>query len=121
MTVGTVRYFVLALGVFLLGVATAQAPQVLDVQGGKIRVVTVATGLVHPWSLAFLPDGKTLLVAEAGRIRVIHGDTLEPEPAYTVPVGTSKENNDGLKWLAVHPKFADNRLVYFSYPISGEK
>ena len=32
-------------------------PQVLDVQGGQIRVVTVASGLVHPWSLAFLPDG----------------------------------------------------------------
>ena len=37
---------------------------VLDVQGGRIRVVTVATGLVHPWSIAFLPDGRTMLVAE---------------------------------------------------------
>ena len=49
--------------------AAAAASQELDVQGGKIRVVTVASGLAHPWSLAFLPDGKTLLVAEAGRIR----------------------------------------------------
>jgi len=114
------RCFAFAVGILFVGVAAAQ-PQVLDVQGGKIRVVTVATGLVHPWSLAFLPDGKTLLVAEAGRIRVIHGDTLEPTPAYTVPAGTSKENNDGLKWLAVHPKFADNQLVYFSYPLSGER
>src|SRR5213592_2583613 len=107
-----------ALGLGLLMAAapgnSQTSPQLLDVQGGKIRVVTVASGLVHPWSLAFLPDGKTLLVAEAGRIRVIHGETLEPAPAYTVPVGTSKENNDGLKWLALHPKFADNKLVYFS-------
>src|SRR5690348_14539567 len=121
MLVRSVRCFALACGVLLFGAAIAQPPQVLDVQGGKIRVVTVATGLVHPWSLAFLPDGKTLLVAEAGRIRVIHGDTLEPAPAYTVPAGTSKENNDGLKTIALHPKFADNKLVYFSYPISGEK
>ena len=63
----------------------ASAPQILDVQGGHIRVVTVASGLVHPWSLAFLPDGKTLLVAEAGRLRVIRGDALDPEPAWTVP------------------------------------
>ena len=117
----SVRCFAFALGVLYLGAATAQSPPLLDVQGGKIRVVTVATGLVHPWSLAFLPDGKTLLVAEAGRIRVIHGDTLEPAPAYTVPAGTSKENNDGLKTIALHPKFADNKLVYFAYPISGEK
>jgi glucose/arabinose dehydrogenase len=100
---------------------SAASPQVLDVQGGKVRVVTLATGLVHPWSLGFLPDGKTLLVAEAGRVRVLRGDVLEPEPAYTVPAGTSPENNDALKWLAVHPRFAENRLVYFSYPVSGER
>ena len=92
-----------------------------EVEGGKIRVVTIATGLVHPWSIAVLPDGKTLLVAEAGRIRVIRDGVLDPVPAYTVPAGTSKENNDSLKTLALHPKFADNRLVYFAYPISGEK
>ena len=54
-------------------------------------------------------------------IRVIRDGTLDPTPAYTVPAGTSKENNDSLKTIAVHPKFADNRLVYFAYPISGEK
>src|SRR5687767_3542768 len=61
-------------------------PQVLDVQGGKIRVVTVATGLVHPWSLAFLPDGRTVLVAERdGRLRVIRDGVLAPEPLWTSP------------------------------------
>jgi glucose/arabinose dehydrogenase len=53
--------------------AAAPAPQILEVQGGHIRIVTVASGLTHPWSLAFLPDGKTLLVAEAGRLRAIRG------------------------------------------------
>ncbi len=99
----------------------AAPPQVLDVQGGKIRVVTLAAGLVHPWSIAFLPGGNTMLVAEAGRVRVIRNGVLDPQPAYTVPAGTSKENNDTLKWLAVHPRFADNGLVYLSYPISGER
>lgn len=97
------------------------APQLLPVQGGQIRVVTVATGLVHPWSLAFLPDGKTLLVAEANRLRVIRDGKLEPRPAWTLPEGTSKENNDYLKWVAVHPRFAENRLVYVSHPLSGER
>jgi glucose/arabinose dehydrogenase len=97
------------------------APQELDVQGGKIRVVTVASGLAHPWSLAFLPDGQTLLVAEAGRIRMIRDGALLPEPVFTVPAGTSKQNNDKLAWLAVHPKFATNKLVYWSHPLSGER
>jgi glucose/arabinose dehydrogenase len=118
----SIRSFAFALVSLVAGAALAQPPsQVLDVQGGKIRVVTIATGLVHPWSIAVLPDGKTLLVAEAGRIRVIRDGVLDPVPAYTVPAGTSKENNDSLKTLALHPKFADNRLVYFAYPISGEK
>jgi glucose/arabinose dehydrogenase len=101
--------------------AAAGASQLVDVQAGQVRVVTVATGLVHPWSLAFLPDGKTLLVAEAGRIRVIRGDQLDPAPAYTVPAGTSPENNDGLKWITLHPRFAQNQLVYLSYPLTGER
>ena len=95
------------------------APQELDVQGGKIRVVTVASGLAHPWSLAFLPDGQTLLVAEAGRIRMIRDGALLPEPVFTVPAGTSKQNNDKLAWLAVHPKFATNKLVYWSHPLNA--
>jgi aldose sugar dehydrogenase len=98
-----------------------RASQTVDVQGGKIRVVTVATGLLHPWSLAFLPDGHTLLVAEGGRLRVVRDDVLQAQPAWTVPAGTSKENNDYLKWVAVHPRFATNRLVYVSYPVTGER
>ena len=101
--------------------AATAAVQELDVQGGKIRVVTIASGLVHPWSLAFLSDGKTLLVAEAGRIRMIRDGALLPDAVYTVPAGTSKENNDKLSWIAVHPQFAKNKLVYWSHPISGER
>src|SRR5262245_29383036 len=51
--------------------ASASEPRLVDIQGGQVRVVTVATGLVHPWSIAFLPDGHTMLVSEqSGRLRV---------------------------------------------------
>ena len=54
----------------------ASGPQILDVQGGKIRVVPVATGLFHPWSLAF-PDARTILVTERnGRLRMIRDGVL---------------------------------------------
>src|SRR5713101_547025 len=57
----------------------ATGPQMLDVQGGKIRVVPVATGLFHPWSLAFA-DARTILVAERnGRLRVIRDGVLAAE------------------------------------------
>lgn len=95
--------------------------QVLDVQGGKIRVVTVASGLVHPFSLAFLPDGRTLLVTEKnGRLRMIRDGILEPDPVWTSPTPPG-QGGDALHFVAVHPQFAQNRLVYVSYPKQGDR
>jgi aldose sugar dehydrogenase len=95
-------------------------PQVLDVRGGKIRVVHVATGLYHPWSLAF-PDARTILVTERnGRLRMIRDGVLLPEPIWTSPT-TPGNGVDGLHFVTLHPKFAENQLVYVSYPKRGDR
>ena len=101
----------------------AQQSQVLDVPGGKIRIVTLATGLFHPWSLALLPDGAVLVAERDGRLRVIRNGVMAPEPVWTSPTprGQGPGNNDALHGLAVHPQFAQNRLVYVSYPKHGPK
>ena len=95
-------------------------PRVLDVQGGKIRVTTVASGLFHPWGLAFLPDGGLLVTERDGRLRIIRNGVLSPDPVWTVPEGPV-ESNDTLHFVAVHPQFAQNRLVYVSYPKREER
>src|SRR5580704_19285200 len=90
-------------------------PQILDSRDGKIRVVPVATGLFHPWSLAFA-DARTLLVTERnGRLRVIRDGALLPEAAWTSPTPPG-ESEDSLHFVAIHPKFEQNHLVYVSYP-----
>ena len=90
----------------------ASAQQLVDVQGGKVRVVTVATGLFHPWSIAILPDGQSLLVAEKnGRLRMIRNGVLDPQPVWTAP---PVKQGDGLHWITLHPQFTQNRLVYLS-------
>jgi len=95
-------------------------PAVLDTAGGPIRVVPVATGLVHPWSIAFLPDGRTMLVAErAGRLRIIRDGVLDPQPIWQAPPRKA-EGSDNLHAVAVHPRFAQNHFVYLTYPKSGE-
>jgi len=99
----------------------AATSPVFDVQGGRIRVVTIATGLVHPWSLAFLPDGRTMLVTErAGRLRIVRDGVLDPQPVWNAPPlpGTGADN---LHAVVVHPQFAQNRFVYVSYPKEGER
>jgi aldose sugar dehydrogenase len=116
---------ILVLVASLMPLRAQQAPvagdaQVFNVPGGRIRVVTVATGLVHPWSIGFL-DARTLLVAERnGRVRLIRDDVLVPEPVWTSPTATGA-TGDAMRAVAVHPDFARNRLVYVSYPKNGER
>jgi glucose/arabinose dehydrogenase len=90
----------------------AQEDRILDVSGGQIRIVTVATGLVHPWSIRFLPNGDLLVTEQPGRLRLIRDDELLSEPVWVSPV----ERRDALKMVAVHPRFAENGYVYVSYP-----
>jgi len=96
------------------------SPRVLDVQGGKIRVITVATGLSHPWSLAFV-DARTILVAEKnGKLRMIRDGLLLPDVVWTSPTPAGA-GGDALHSIAIHPQFAQNNLVYLSYPKQGER
>jgi aldose sugar dehydrogenase len=99
---------------------TPPAPQTLDTQTGqRIRVTTVAGGLVHPWSIAF-PDARTMLVAERpGRVRVIRDGQLLPAPAWTAP--TPASGDAGLAFIALHPQFAQNGFVYLSHAKHAER
>ena len=112
--------FVLAASVSAQQAPPSSSPQVLDVQGGKIRVVTVAGGLVHPWSLAFLPGGRLLVSEKNGRLRMIRNGVLEPDPVWTSPTPPG-QSGDALHFVAAHPQFAQNGWVYVSYPKQGER
>jgi len=85
----------------------------------KIRVVVVTKGLSHPWSLAFLPDGGMLVTERAGRLRIIRDGVLDAQPLSGIPK-VRAYRNAGLFDIALHPKFADNKLVYFTYAKPGE-
>ncbi len=88
----------------------------------KIRVSVIVNGLSHPWSLVFLPDGSMLVVERPGRLRIIRDATrdakLDPRPISGVPPVLTI-GNSGLMEVALHPKFAENKLVYLTYNKSG--
>jgi glucose/arabinose dehydrogenase len=98
----------------------AATAQVLDVPGGQIRVVTVASGLFHPWSLAFLPDGRLLVTERDGRLRMIRDGALSREVVWTSPTPRGQAA-DSLHAVVVHPQFAQNGFVYVSYPKQGPR
>src|SRR5690606_711395 len=52
------------------GTALGQ-PRIVESQGQRIGVETVADGLEHPWGLAFLPDGAMLVTEKPGRLRIV--------------------------------------------------
>jgi glucose/arabinose dehydrogenase len=83
-------------------------------EGQDIRVVVVAKGLSHPWSLAFLPDGGLLVTERGGKLRVIRNGVLDPAPVSGVPTVRSGGLN-GLMDVVLHPRFAENKFVYLSY------
>ena len=80
----------------------------------KVRVSVVARGLSHPWAIAFLPDGDMLVTERPGRLRIVRGGVLDPHPISGLPQMRT-EGNGGLLDVALHPRFADNGLVYLTY------
>ena len=83
-------------------------------EGVKIRMSVVTKGLVNPWSFAWLPDGSMLITERPGRLRLLKNGVLDPTPISGVPV-VKAQRLSGLMDVALHPKFAENQILYLTY------
>ena len=96
-------------------IAPPAAPaDVFESEEHAFRVVEVASGLDHPWGLAFLPDGRLLVTERAGQLRTVTAGRLDPEPVAGVPP-VYASGQGGLLDVALHPDFRENGWVYLSY------
>ena len=98
-----------------LSISSAQAPS--GVQRSALhdyRVVTVAEGLMNPWSIAFLPGGDMLVTERPGRLRIVRNGKLLPNAVTGTPA-VFAQGQGGLLDVVPHPQFAQNRLLYLSY------
>lgn len=104
------------------GLTLATAAAVMGQEAGEFRrsayhdyrIVTVAEGLVHPWSMAFLPNGDMLITERPGRLRIVSNGELLPSPIEGTPE-VHAQGQGGLLDVVLHPDFSSNRLVYLSY------
>jgi len=87
----------------------SQAPE-----ASGFRRSVLARGLEHPWGLAWLPDGDLLITERPGRLRIVRDGVLDPTPIAGVPEVLAA-GQGGLLDVSVHPRFAENRLVYLTY------
>jgi glucose/arabinose dehydrogenase len=111
------RETLIGLAAFPLMPRTAQAAQTnapKTAQSVRPKTETIASGLVHPWALAFLQDGRIIVTERPGRIRIISekGD-LSP-PLAGVP-RVYAQGQGGLLDLVVAPDFKDSRTLYIAY------
>ena len=79
-----------------------------------ITVTTLAEGLVHPWGMAFLPNGDMLVTERAGGIRRLSKDGNLSGRLANVPAVVA-QNQGGMLDIAIDPDFTSNSTVYFCY------
>lgn len=101
-------------------VATAAQTQSLKSEEGTLEVTTVVRGLEHPWSVAFLPDQRGMLVTErSGNLRLVDAEGRLSAPLGGVPEVWARSQG-GLLDVVLSPDFKQDRTVYLSYAEAGE-
>lgn len=83
-------------------------------RSAPVRVTVVARGLVHPWAVEPLPDGALLVTERPGRLRVVSADGRLGAPVAGLPPVDAR-GQGGLLDVALSPRFATDRTIYWSY------
>lgn len=111
------RLFVMIVAVVFVAALALSAPagaQTVQSQKQAFRPVVVVSGLDHPWSLAFLPEGRMLVTERPGRLRLIANGRLQPGSVSGVPEVVAR-GQGGLLDVILHPDYADNGWIYLSF------
>ncbi len=99
---------------FLIATGTRGEQPAFDSSAGELEVRTIARGLVNPWALAFLPDGKMLVTERAGRMRIVTAEGQVSSPLKGVP-DVWASGQGGLHDVIIDKSFAQNRTIYFCF------
>jgi glucose/arabinose dehydrogenase len=86
--------------------------------GQAFRPEQVATGLDHPWAVAFLPQGRFLVTERPGRMRIVDAQGALGAPLAGVPA-VAAGGQGGLLDVVTDSGFASNRTIYFCFSEPG--
>jgi glucose/arabinose dehydrogenase len=103
-----------ALTLILAALPTIVQAQTFKSSAGDLKVETVVGGLVNPWALAFLPDGRMLVTERPGRMRIATPDGKLSAPLGGVPK-VMASGQGGLHDVVLDRNFAQNRTIYFCF------
>ncbi len=80
---------------------------------------TVVNGIPNGWGMAWLPDGRLLVTQKGGGISVVEGGKLSVNAIAGAPTPAAI-GQGGLMDIVVHPDFAQNGYVFFTYSVGNE-
>jgi glucose/arabinose dehydrogenase len=89
------------------------AAQPFSTQTMQLKLETVAKGLEHPWSVAFLPDGRMLVTERPGRLNLVdaRGKLVRISGLPAIAAG----GQGGLLDVALAPDFSTSHRIVFSF------
>jgi aldose sugar dehydrogenase len=101
--------------VFLMCTPVQKSDDTLNVfPADEVKMEVAVSGLKMPWSMTFLPNGDMLVTERTGQLRLVQNGQLHPDPIKGLPEITYK-GQGGLLDVALHPNYAQNDWIYFSY------
>jgi glucose/arabinose dehydrogenase len=105
---------VVAFLALVVGAAAQQTKAPARATKQSLKVEPFAKGLVHPWSLAVLPDRRLLVTERPGRLRLIGKDGKLSAPIKGVP-DVAAAGQGGLLDVVLSPDFSTSGLIFLSY------
>lgn len=87
--------------------------------GAPFRMEEVAD-LDQPWAMTFMPDGRMLITEKMGQLLLLTADGKQRKVVTGTPA-VFTDGQAGLMDVVLHPRFAQNRMVYFSYAEAAGK
>jgi glucose/arabinose dehydrogenase len=109
-----VSAILVGLAALTLHAAAEQTRAPMQATKQRFAVETYASGLVSPWGLAFLPDGRLLVTERPGRMRIVGKDGRLSAPVAGVPEVYAL-GQGGLLDVALSPDLASSAAVFLSY------
>jgi aldose sugar dehydrogenase len=92
--------------------------ETINTEYQRAELTKVADNLQHPWSIAFLPDGRMLVTERPGYLNIIDEDGSKTRVSGTPEVVARGQG--GMLEVSLHPDFENNSHVYLTYSKGGD-
>lgn len=104
----------LAAALVLLGADTVRGEEIFHSQKHDFSVRSLVSDLDYPWGMAFVSKDEMLITERRGVLSRIRKGQQHPEIIQGLPQ-IATVGQGGLMDIALHPAFARNQLIYFSF------